>query len=232
MAKTKAVIRKARVDPVRVALERLAEAQRETQVELRQLVEAQRRTEERLDALTQRLDALTQRVDALAQRLAQLVDIVGVLTGEVKTLKDRVGDLRGDRLERHYREHASAYFDDVLRRLRVLSSNDLVALIDDAADRGQISRDERRDLLLADVVARGRRSDTGQEAYMVADVSATIDDADVARAVRRALVLARAIGAEAIAAVGGEKIGPEAERTARALSVWHVTNGHVDAPGE
>lgn len=54
---------------------------------------------------------------------------------------------------------------------------------------------------------------------MVAEVSATIDDADVARAVRRAHVLTRVIGAEAIAAVAGENIGPEAERTARALSV-------------
>src|SRR5579883_2461269 len=90
------------VDPVRAALERLAQAQEATQAELHdlivhvrhlteaqrrteerleqlaarvdQLAEAQRRTEERLDALTARVDALAVRVDALAIRVDQLAE--------------------------------------------------------------------------------------------------------------------------------------------------------------
>jgi hypothetical protein len=216
MPKTRSLPRKPRVDPVAVALERLAEAQEETQGELRALAEAQRRTEERLSALTQRVE--------------QLAEAIFALTGEVRILKDQVGELRGDAVERQYRDRAPAYFDDILRRLRVLSPSDLASLIDDAADQGHISRDERRDLLLAGVVARGRRADTGEDAYLVVEVSATVKGADVERAARRAQVLTRATGTGTVAAVAGQEVALDAERAAKDLAVWRVTNGRATGP--
>ena len=83
----------ARVDCLEAALARLADAQAQTQADLRALAAAQKRTEEQLTALV----------------------------ATVKSLADAVADLRGDQLERHYREHADAYFAPLLNRLRVLS---------------------------------------------------------------------------------------------------------------
>jgi chromosome segregation ATPase len=97
----------ARVDRLEAALQRLAEAQAQTQVELRALAEAQRRTEQRLEALTarvealaeaqwrteQRLEALTARVDALTARVDALTARVDDLTARVATLTARVDAL-------------------------------------------------------------------------------------------------------------------------------------------
>jgi transposase len=70
---TRSPRRRIRVDPVQAVLERLAEAQVETQAELRSLTGAVR----------------------------QLVENVRALTGEVRGLKDRVGNLVGRDLERY-----------------------------------------------------------------------------------------------------------------------------------
>lgn len=221
---------KIRVDPVLVALEQLAKAQEETQAELRTLAEIERRSEERVGRLEAAVERLADAQRRTEERVEQLAEALRVLTGEVKTLKDHVGELRGDAIERQYRDRAPAYFDDILRRLRVLSPSDLASLVDDAADRGDISRDERRDLLLADVVARGRRVDIDQDAYLVAEVSATVREDDVERAARRARVLARATGTEAVAAVAGHEILQDAERAASAQAVWRVSNGRAIGP--
>jgi chromosome segregation ATPase len=99
----------ARVDRLEVALQRLAEAQAQTQVELRALAEAQRRTEQRLEALTarvddlaeaqrrteQRLEALTARVDDLAARVDALTARVDALTARMDALTARVDTLAG-----------------------------------------------------------------------------------------------------------------------------------------
>jgi hypothetical protein len=70
------------VDPVRRALERLADAQLETQVEVRALAEAQRRTEEA--------------VARLAQQVGRLSETIGF------TLEDLARDLTPDRLARRH----------------------------------------------------------------------------------------------------------------------------------
>ena len=111
------------VDPVRAALERLAQAQEATQAELHdlivhvrhlteaqrrteerleqlaarvdQLAEAQRRTEERLEQLTARVDALAVRVDQLAEAQRRTEEELARLTAQVTALTARVGRMDG-----------------------------------------------------------------------------------------------------------------------------------------
>jgi hypothetical protein len=194
-----------RVDRLEAALARLADAQAQTQADL---------------------SVLTQRVDTLAQRVDQLIEALRVLTGEVKVLKDHVGSLRGDNLERRYRERASAYFSQILSRMHTLSSDEIDAVISDAEDRGAIPFDAGKDVRGADIILRGRRRDTQYDAYLVIDVSTTIDKSDVERAKRRADLLARATGLASLPAVAGEGILADATRAAQSLGVWRVTNGH------
>ncbi len=241
----------ARVDKLEEALRLLAAAQAQTQEELRALASAQRRTEEHLTALTDRVNRLafhadqlaarvdqlaeqvqhlTTRLDQLTARVDQLAARVDQLTEQVRRLTVVVGTLRGESLERRYRERAPAYFDDLLRGLHTLAWEELAALLDEAQARGLITRDQRRYLLDADLVARGRRWSDDTAAYLVAEVSAVIDSEDVRRAADRAGLLARATSIPTLAAVAGETITASAEEAARALRVWQVLDGRATPP--
>ena len=214
----------ARVDRLEAALQRLAEAQAQTQVELRALAEAQRRTEQRLEALAARVDALTARVDTLAGQLSELVVQVSRLAGIL-------GDVRGRVLELDYREKAHSYFLRILRGIRPVTRMELAAMAEDAEQRVLLSLDEHADLLQADVVVRGRRRDRDEECYLLAEVSAVIDAHDVERAARRARLLERIAAVPALAAVAGERATADASREAAAAGVWLVVDGRAFPPG-
>jgi uncharacterized protein YoxC len=195
-----------------------------------QLAEQVQHLTVRIDQLTARVDQLAVRFDELAMRVDQLTARVDQLTEQVRRLTVVVGTLRGESLERRYRERAPAYFDDLLRGLHTLTWEELAALLDDAQTRGLITRNERRSLLEADLVARGRRWSDDSTVYLVAEVSAVIDSDDVRRAVDRAGLLARATHTPTLAAVAGETITARAEETARALRVWQVLDGRATPP--
>jgi hypothetical protein len=162
--------------------------------------------------------------------LRQVAEALRQLSSHVTRLEHTVGDLKAIVLEVHYRDRAASYFDDVLRRIHALTAEELVALLDEAEDRGAITAAERRDLLRADVVARGRQRESGVPAYLAVEVSAVVDEHDVWRALRRAEVLSRAAATPAIPAVAGERIDPDAEQLGRSRGVWRVLDGQAVAP--
>jgi len=221
----------ARVDRLEAALQRLAEAQVQTQVELRALAEAQRRTEQRLEALTARVDALTARVDALTARVDTLAGQLSELVVQVSRLAGILGDVRGRVLELDYREKAHSYFLKILRGIRPVTRMELAAMAEDAEQRALLSLDEQADLLQADVVIRGRRRDRDEECYLLAEVSAAMDARDVERAARRARLLERIAAVPALAAVAGERATADAAREAAAAGVWLVVDGRAFPPG-
>ena len=234
----------------------LAEAQRRTEGEVRALAEAQRRAEERLSGVERRLGGVEQRLGGVEERtgrleagqtpldegqarleagLAALAEAQRMTEEELRTLtrsqaemRDQLGQLRGNDLERRYRERAGAYFDDLVRRAAPLSSQQLADLLDEAEARGDLTRAERRDVLCADLVDRGRRREDGSELYLVIEVSAGVGPDDVERAARRAVLLGRL--QTALPVVAGEWATPEAEALAKVRGVWRVLDGRVLAP--
>jgi len=193
---------------------------------------------QRVDQLTQRLDQLTQRVDQLTQRVDQLAEAqrrteeaLAQLTRRVEGLTDQVGELRGEAVERRYRERAHAYFGRILRRLRVLPPQELADLLDDAMDAGRLSLEERDALLWADVIAEGR-SPTGERVALVVEASATVSQRDVTRAVARAASFAKVTGLPTWAVVAGESIAPGVQELAQREGVWQVLDGRVLPPEE
>src|SRR5919108_943454 len=114
------------------------------------LAEAQRRTEERVAALAEAQNRINEQIAALTR-------VVYALTEDVRVLKIDVGDLKGDNLERRYREKAPAYFGRLVRRMRVLSAEELAGLLEDAVDQGHfLTEAEKDEAILTDVVVRGR----------------------------------------------------------------------------
>ncbi len=220
-------------------LNQLAEAQQRTELRLNQLAEAQQRTELRLNQLAEaqqrtelRLNQLAEAQQHAAVQIAELARALAQLTTRVDRLASVLGGVKGMVLEIRYRDRAPAYFDDMLRRIHALSAEELAELVDDAEERGAITNAERRDLLLADVVVRGRRRGDDTPAYLVAEVSSVVDEHDVWRAIRRAEELSRATGQLTIPAVAGEQVTRDAEDLARQHRVWCVRDGRVDPPSE
>jgi len=200
---------------------------------VRELVEAQRRTEEELKTLTARVDSLTRRVDSLAAQMEVLTARVDSLTeAQVKTeetlrrLGIDVAELKGDSLERKYREKAPAYFGPLLRRAKSLSADELWDIVDRGIEEGVLTSEEAREVLDTDIVVRGRRWKDGKEEFLVVEVSWGVGVTDVERAVKRAELLRR-LGLEVRAAVAGRGITSEAEGLAAEKGVERVIDGRV-----
>jgi hypothetical protein len=189
-----------------------------------------------LDTLTARMDTLTAQMDTLTAQVGTLTTQVGTLTAQVGTLTevqqrlvDDVGHLKADAVERRYERFAPAYFRSIILRAHTLSPDERAALVETAVDRGQLSDAEAHQLLLADLLVRGRRRDDAREVYLVVEVSWGIGHDDVDRAHERAALLART-GSEAIPVVAGDWAPHDVQEHARANHVWQVTNGHAIGP--
>ena len=227
-------------------LQALTEAQARTDQVVRTLVEAQARTDQRVASLEEAVARLTEaqaRTDQTVQDLARQVQALTeaqarteqqlqVLTEAqkhteqvVRELVKTVGALKGENLERRYRERAASYFQRVLRRIRVLDHQQLGLLLDDAVDQGRITPDERAQVLEADVVVAGLAD--GREVYLLAEVSGTITAHDVRRARERAAALEKATGRPVLPAVAGEQLSEDQETQEEAAAVWRVLDGRV-----
>ena len=185
-------------------MEELAAAQAASDARLdarmEELAAAHAASDARLDARMEELAAAQARTEAQMAELA---------AAQVRT-ETRVGSLRGELLEYWFREKgAAALLRMGLKRARVIDVNDWIAEVDEAVDRGEVSSDERQDLLHVDTVVWGR--DAQGEVYVAVEVSATVDVHDVHRASRRARILGRVYG-RARAAVAGYRITAGAQQ--------------------
>jgi hypothetical protein len=186
----------------------LIETQQRTEAQIAVLVEAQRRTEQQIVALTEAQRHTDQRMAHLTNDMAEVKGLI---------------------LERRYHDRAFAYFAPLIRRTRVLPGDEIEPLLEGAVQQGQLSEAEANDIILADLILRGRRREDNSEVYLVVEVSWKVDPYDVERAVRRATLLSR-IGLQATPVVAGKEIIEEAANLASMLRVWRLTNGQAVPP--
>src|SRR4030095_384923 len=188
---------------------RLVESHPEWRTELRRLV------------LTDELLALPEQVGVLTEQMTMLTVQVTALARSVQTLTDDVGDLKGRNLEADYRTKGPAYFGRLIRRPHVLTSDELVTLLEDAREHGVLSDVEVQELYDADLVVRGRHAVDGTQMYLVVEVSWGVGPYDVERAARRAALLGR-IGVAVLPVVADERLTAEGGRLAQQHRVWQV----------
>lgn len=239
-----------------VTLQALAEAQRRTEQRVAELSKAQAHTEQRVGALEAAVTELAQaqkrteerlgRVEtALAelaeaqrhtnQQLAELAEAqchterrMGELVETVRLLVRDVGELKGQNLERLYRERAASYFQRIVRRVRTLDPQQLGFLLDAAVDAGSITLSERADALDADVVVEGLHE--GEDVYLAAEVSWQVSYEDAERVARRAEVLQRALGRRVLAVVAGKAVAEDPQTRDAVVRVWRVVDGRTEPP--
>jgi hypothetical protein len=191
----------------------------------------------RREILTEELLSLPQLVRDLAAQVSDLAEAqrqtqaqvsmlvveVGKLTAAQGRTDDRVGSLEGRLIEQDYYDKAYAYFDDILRKIRVLPWSEVADLLDQTEER--ITRKERKQVMEADLILRGRRLADREETYLLGEVSVGIGLEDVHRAAQRSKILARVTEMPVIPAVGGQSIIPEARELAQELGVSVFLDG-------
>ncbi len=199
---------------------------------VRTVVQAQIRIEQGLQTLVARLAGLQirteERLSGLEEAVTHLTEAQARTERRVDNLDARINDLVGMELRHRYRDLAHAYFQRILRNIRPVDPVTVQQALDGAVQQGRITEEEKYDVLLADVLALGRRD--GDEVYLIAEVSETVEPHDVERAARRAQLLERATGVPTLAAVAGRKIGTEAEVLCRTHGVWRVLHGWAEPP--
>jgi uncharacterized coiled-coil protein SlyX len=190
---------------------------------VRELAEAQRRHEERLAGVEERLARAEDRLAQVEDRLARVEDRLERVENRLERVEDRLGGLQGRTLEVLYRQRVQAYLGLRLRRTEVVDTNDLMDRLE-----AHLSPDELHEVLLTDIVLRGRGAHlpARPETWLAVEVSSVVDRHDVARAVRRAELLRRA-GLPAVPVVAGENATEGAEEEARNRSVAMLQDGTV-----
>jgi len=183
------------------------------------------RVEQDVEVLKRDVGVLKADVEVLKADVEVLKADVEVLKADVGVLKTDVATLKGDSLERKYRERPFVYFRRIVRKSKVLTDSEIEELLSQAQADGALSEADVDEISLLDVIVRGRRITDDSVAYLAVEVSATIDDYDVERAVRRAKLLEKIPGVVAIPVVAGEQLAPEGRRALKQTAAWAVIDG-------
>jgi chromosome segregation ATPase len=198
----------------------LAEAQQRTERRVEELAEAQQRTERRVEELVEAQKGTEERMGRLETAVTELAEAQQRTEVELRRIDNALGRLNGRELERYYRERAHAYFGPLLKRIRVVSIQE----IEDDLEI-HLSAAEIEDLSLLDVLVRGSlRQADAPEVWLAIEVSAVIDRHDVERVERRAGLL-RKVGYRVVPTMAGQDMTEGAERLAAEHQVFVVQNG-------
>ena len=156
-----------------------------------------------------------------------ITEIRGDITrieANIVTMQGDLGRLKGAGYEhnvsRSFASYASMAFrqrhNRPLRRNRLLygkaqgMGEEFAELISNAVDNGLISDDERAELEQADAVISGQ--DGNSTVYFVGEISITLNNGDIDRAISQANILGKATGSDARPMVIGEAV-PQPQRT-------------------
>jgi chromosome segregation ATPase len=208
-----------KVDKLEERTSRIEERQARSEERQVRLEERQARLEEKQDRLEKKVDKLEEDVFGLKQDVGTLkkdvdtlkkdVDTlkkdVDILKKDVDILKKDVAYLKGSDRERWYRDRAHAVFGRIILKGKPFEEK-AAEILWDAYKRGQISKEERDEVLSSDLLWSGERD--GKFVVLVVEVSFAISQDDIERAKKRAEIL-RKLGILAIPVVGGVEFGKE-----------------------
>ncbi|MEZ4868287.1 MAG: hypothetical protein R3C14_43565 [Caldilineaceae bacterium] len=218
----------ARVGRLETAVTELAEAQKRTEARVErletavtELAEAQKRTEERVQQILLRQDEMSIRLDGISARQDEMSIRLDGISARQDKMDVTLGHLRGDNLERNYREKIAAYLGPVMRKVKVVALQDIV----DDLER-HLSIEEIDELWPLNLLVRGQvsRHPERPEIWLAIEVSHVVDRHDVTRAQQRAELLRKA-GYRVLPVVAGPEMTEGAESAVDGGKVFTLRNG-------
>jgi archaellum component FlaC len=203
----------ARMERVEAQIEALTERMERVEAQIGALTERMERVEAQIEALTARMErveaqiaALTARMERVEAQIEGLTEQMQQMAAQIAAITERMQDFER-RLERVERDlgrlkglvlplvverRFGGLFRKILRRPRVLPSEELTRLVEDGADAGLLDEREAEQLLLVDLVLEGRdATDGGEPIYVVCEISWGVGISDILRARERAALLER-----------------------------------------
>lgn len=176
--------------------------------------------DKKVDELDKKVDELDKKVNELDGKVDELDKKVDELDGKVERIDSRLGNVAGTQYEERAAHRATSRVRSLgIERGRIVfapgesqpSFHDAIA---EAVDTGLISQEELEDLTATDIIIRG-----GNHRHAVIEASLGPDQNDLERALRRAGILARAIGEETKPAVAAPELPAELAEAAETLGV-------------
>lgn len=152
------------------------------------------RVEERFDTLEKEVQEVKKKADAIERKLD----------------KD-VWPLKGMWLETKVKDNILSFFSEYLLDARAIDQEKINKDLFLAMEKGTISKEERIDVLRLDLIIEGTLLNTGEPVLVAVEVSYTIDDFDVQRAINRAKILEKVMDKRVLPAVVGYKITKKAQ---------------------
>ena len=152
--------------------------------------------EERVDDLADQQATTNERLDRIEAQQATTNERLDGIEAEQRVMRGQLNNLNGSDYERKVvrrasrlvRRHLSVRNATVLVAINRPNGDTIASLLSDGADRGIITEDDADELDRADIILQGS-SPEGEDAYVVGEISITIDDNDVDRASDRARIL-------------------------------------------
>jgi hypothetical protein len=163
--------------------------------------------------LTQELLELPKKFEEFRHRVEERFDVLEKQVQEVKKKLDRdVCSLKGMWLETEVKKHVHSFFSEHLSNVKLVGQKRVNKILSLAIEKGIISKEEREDVLRLDLIVEGTLLSTEEPVFVAVEISYTIAENDVQRAVKMAEILKKATGRKVLPAVVGYRISKKAKK--------------------
>ncbi len=178
-----------------------------------ELLELPKRFEEFKQRVEDRFDVLEKRVQELKEEVGNRLDTFEKQLQEVKKKLDKdVWVLKGMWLEMKVKKNIPSFFSEYLLNAKAVGSDKISKALSLAVEKGIISKEERKDVFRLDLIVEGTLLSTEENVFVAVEVSYTISEPDVQRAVRRAEILKKAMDRRVLPAVVGCRTSKNARK--------------------
>ncbi|GAQ94040.1 hypothetical protein TAGGR_1210 [Thermodesulfovibrio aggregans] len=178
--------------------------------------------EKDVEVLKQDVAVLKQDVAVLKQDVAVLKQDVTVLKKDMAYLKGEFGRFKGKDFERTIKERYYSYFGKLLRKSKLVQFEEIIPILDDAEEKGLITEEERDSLLNLDLLIKGEIKSSHKKVILAVEVSYSLYEDDIQRAIERARVLAHVLHEEVIPTVVTAELKEDVEKLADEKGVFLI----------
>ena len=172
--------------------------------------------------LKQDVAVLKQDVAILKQDVAVLKQDVAVLKQDVSYLKGGFGRFKEKEFERTIRERYYAYFGRILRKSKLIPFEEIIPLLETAEEEKIITEDQKVSALQLDLLIKGEIKKVKKEVYLAIEVSYSLQEDDIERAIERAGILAYVLKGEVIPTIVAVEIKEEIQKSAEDKGIFVI----------
>jgi len=175
-----------------------------------------------VEILKQDVAILKQDVEILKQDVAMLKQDVAMLKQDVSYLKGEFGRFKGKEFERTIRERYYAYFGRILRKSKLIPFEEIIPLLETAEEEKIITEDQKVSALQLDLLIKGEIKKVKKEVYLAVEVSYSLQEDDIERAIERAGIFAYILKSEVIPTIVAVEIKEEIQKSAEDKGIFVI----------